>query len=153
MAAPLWTVAAGYYGAAVVSAVAPWVNGEVLMLSAVPLAGSRTRLAALVIAVSAGQMTGKTIAYWLSRRSTRARSPRLQRALDRWQARFEARPWAALATTFVSALVGIPPFFIVSMLAGTLRVAFGQFLAVGTVGRLIHFALVAFVPELLWRTS
>ena len=144
---------AGYYGLAIASAVLPLVNGELLMLSAIPLAGSRPALAALVLAVSAGQMTGKTAAYWMSRSSTRAHSPRLQRALDRWRERLERRPGSALLMTFVSALVGVPPFFVVSIAAGTLRVAFGRFLAVGSAGRLIHFALVAFIPELLRRAS
>lgn len=148
----IWTVM-GYYAAAVVSALAPWVNAELLMLSAIPVARSHAALTALVLAVSAGQMSGKAIAYWASRRSTGSHSPRLQRLLDRWQARIDRRPGSALAITFVSAVVGFPPFFLVSMAAGALRVAFGRFMAVGTAGRLIHFAVVAFAPELLWRIS
>ena len=143
----------GYYALAVLSAVLPWVNAEVLMLSAIPVARSRLALGALVIAVSLGQMTGKSIMYWLSRTSTWPRSPRLQSAIDRWQTQLEQRPRSVLAVAFVSALVGVPPFFIVSVAAGVLKVAFGRFLAVGTAGRLIHFAIVAFVPELLWRTA
>ena len=100
MATSLWIAVPGYYGAAIVSAIMPWVNAEVLMLSAVPIAGSPAPLAALVLAVSAGQMTGKTIAYWVSRRSAGARSPRLQRALDRWQGRLDRRPGSAVAITF-----------------------------------------------------
>ena len=148
----VWAAAIGYYGLAVISAVVPWVNAEVLMISAVPFAGSRSALAALVMAVSAGQMTGKALMYWVSRTSTRRRSPRLQSAIDRWQARLQQRPRSALVVTFVSALVGVPPFYIVSVAAGALGVAFGRFLAVGAAGRLIHFTVVAFVPELLRRT-
>ena len=148
-----WATALGYYGLAILSAVAPWMNAEVLMISAIPMAGSRSALAVLVLAVSAGQMTGKGVMYWISRRSTRARSPRVQEAIDRWQVRLRHRPTTALAITFVSALVGIPPFFVVSMAAGALQVAFGRFIAVGAAGRLMHFAIVAFLPELLWRTS
>ena len=145
------TTAAGYYAIGILSAVMPWVNAEILMLSAIPVAGSRQALAALVLAVSAGQMTGKAGAYWMSRRSARPQSPRVQQALDRWRTRLERRPASALLITFVSALVGFPPFFVVSMAAGTLKVAFGQFMAIGSAGRLIHFALVAFLPELLRR--
>jgi membrane protein YqaA with SNARE-associated domain len=153
MVGNLWISVPAYYGLAVVSAVVPWMNAEVLMLSAVPVAGSRPALGALVMAVAAGQMTGKAAAYWVSRTSARPRSPRLQRVLDTWHARFEQRPASALVVTFVSALIGIPPFFLVSMAAGSLKVAFGRFMAVGSVGRLIHFGLVAFLPELLRRTS
>ena len=144
--------AVGYYAIAVLSAVVPWVNAEVVMISAVPFAPSRSALAALVLVVSAGQMTGKALMYWAARKSTLAHSPRMQPAIDRWRVRLQQRPRSALAVTFWSALVGIPPFLVVSMAAGTLRVAFGRFMAVGTAGRVLHFAIVAFVPELLRRT-
>lgn len=149
----LWSAALAYYGAAIVSAVVPWVNGELLMISAIPLADSRGALAALVVAVSAGQMTGKTFMYWASRKSTRPYTPMVQRAVDRWRARLQQSPRSVLAVVFVSALVGFPPFFIVSVAAGALGVAFRRFLAIGVAGRLVHFAAVAFVPDLLWRMS
>ena len=146
MPANFWTLIPAYYGLAIVSAVVPWLNGELLMLSANPLAGSRLEMCALVLAVSAGQMTGKAAAYWVSRRSAGSQTPRLQRAIERWRVRLQRRPSSALVITFVSALVGVPPFFVVSIAAGSLKVAFGRFLAVGSAGRLLHFALVAFVP-------
>jgi membrane protein YqaA with SNARE-associated domain len=146
-------VAAGYFMLAVVSAVLPWVNGEVLMISAIPIAASRPALAALVVAVSAGQMTGKSVMYWLARLSTGRRPGRWRGVAESWRARLQDRPRSALATTFISSLVGFPPFFVVSIVAGSLGMAFGRFLAVGATGRLIHFAIVAFVPEFLWRAS
>lgn len=148
-----WSVVLGYYGLAIISAVLPWVNAEVLMISAIPVAASRPGLAALVIAVSAGQMTGKALMFWLSRTSMRLRSPLVEVAIGRWRRRMEQHPGSALTVTFLSALVGVPPFFVVSMAAGALGVAFPRFVAVGSAGRLVHFAVVAFVPELLWETS
>jgi membrane protein YqaA with SNARE-associated domain len=121
------------------------------MLSAVSVARSRPALAVLVLAVSAGQMTGKAAMYWVGRTSNRTQKPAVQRLLDRWQSRFERHPGWAVVVTFVSALVGVPPFFAVSMAAGALRVGFGLFMAVGSAGRLAHFALVALAPELLRR--
>jgi len=146
-----WWIASGYFGLALVSAVLPWVNAELLMLSAVPLAGSPTQLGMLVGAVTAGQMSGKATMYWMARSTTRPLGPRLQLALDRWRARLERRPGSALAVTFVSSTTGLPPFYLVSMVAGTLRMAFGRYLAVGLLGRLLHFGIVAFLPHLAWR--
>jgi membrane protein YqaA with SNARE-associated domain len=148
-----WLLAAGYFGLAVVSALVPWVNAEVLMISAVPVAGSTGALAGLVVAVSAGQMIGKSAMYWLSRSSTRPLSPRWQRLTDGWRERFGARPRLALGMTFVSAVFGVPPFFITSMAVGALHLAFARFLVVGTAGRLVHFSLVAFLPDMLRRTQ
>jgi len=153
MSANLWTLVLAYYGLAIVSAVVPWVNGELLMLSASPLAGSRLEICALVLAVSAGQMTGKAAAYWASRRSAPSHPLRLRHAIERWRVRFEQRPSSALVITFVSALVGVPPLFVVSIAAGALKVTFGRFMAVGSAGRLLHFALVALAAEWVGGSS
>lgn len=149
--AGIWWVALGCYAVAVASAVVPFVNAEVLMLSAVPLAVSPYRLGALVMVVSLGQMTGKSIMYWVSRTATRPRDPRIQGAIDQWRQRLRHRPWSALGFMFASSTLGVPPFYLVAIAAGALKVAFGRFLAVGTAGRLIHFGLLALLPHLLWR--
>src|SRR3989304_1472498 len=54
----VWVVA-GYFGLAVLSAVVPWFNAEVVMLSAVPLAASPLQLGLLVGAVTAGPGAGR----------------------------------------------------------------------------------------------
>ncbi|MBI3048608.1 MAG: VTT domain-containing protein [Acidobacteria bacterium] len=146
----IWWLAAGYYALAACSAVLPWVNGELVMLSAIPLAGSPVELGALVAVVAAGQMTGKAAMYWVGRRTTRSRF-RLEQVVDRWRERLSRCPASGLGVTFVSASVGIPPFYVVAMAAGALNVAFGRFVAVGMLGRLIHFGAVAFIPHLAWR--
>ncbi len=141
-----------YFGLAVVSALVPWVNAEVLMLSAIPLAGSRTKLAWLVALVTLGQMTGKSAMYWISRRSTERSGAASAKAVLRLRDLFVRRPGAALGITLISAIAGVPPFYAVSIAAGALRVAFGPFVAIGTLGRLIHFTLVAFIPDLVRRS-
>jgi membrane protein YqaA with SNARE-associated domain len=121
------------------------------MLSAVPLADSSQQLGALVAVVTAGQMTGKSVMYWTARRSPRPPGPRLQAFLDRSRARLQHQPGSLLSVTFISSMVGLPPFYLVTLAAGILHVAFGRFLVVGTLGRLIHFGLVACLPQLAWK--
>lgn len=149
----IWWIGAACYGAAVISAVIPWVNAEVLMLAAVPLAGSQLELGTLVALVAVGQMTGKSVAYWFSRTTTRPRTVRLQNAIDQWRTRVERYPHSALGMVFISATFGVPPFYIVAVTAGALHVAFARFLVVGTIGRLVHFALVALAPQLVGGIS
>jgi membrane protein YqaA with SNARE-associated domain len=134
-----------YFALAVVSALVPWVNAELLMLSAVPLAGTPVQLAWFVVLVTLGQMVGKSVMYWISR-SAGHRVPKLEAAVARWRRRFEGRPATALGITLVSSAVGFPPFYLISIAAGALKVAFTPFLIVGTIGRLIHFAVVAAIP-------
>lgn len=148
----IWWIAAGCYTLAVVSAVVPWVNAEVMMLSAVPLAGSPVQLALLVAFVTLGQMTGKSIMYWISRQTTGPRASRVQNAIDQGRELLHRHPGSALGVMLLNSTTGLPPFYIVAIAAGALNIAFGRFLAVGAVGRLIHFAVVAFVPQLVWRS-
>jgi membrane protein YqaA with SNARE-associated domain len=139
-------LATTYFALAVLSAIVPWVNGELLMLSAVPVAATSAQLAGLVVVVTVGQMVGKSVMYWLSRGATSRRIPRLEAAIARWRGRFEGRLASALGITLVSSAVGFPPFYLVSIAAGALNVPFAPFLIVGTIGRLVHFATVALIP-------
>lgn len=147
----IWWMAAGYYPLAVLSAVLPWVNGELIMLSAVPLADTPMGLAVLVSVVTAGQMTGKGVMFWFARSATGSRAVRVEAVVRRWRTLLEKRPQSASGVMLVSSIVGLPPFYLVSIAAGALGVAFGRFLAIGTLGRLIHFGMIAFVPHVAWR--
>jgi membrane protein YqaA with SNARE-associated domain len=147
----IWWVAFASYAVAVASALLPWVNAEVLMLAVVPAARTPCQLGVLVALVTLGQMTGKSIIFWMSRRATIPRAARLQKAVDAWRRRLSEHPRSAVAVMLASATLGVPPFYIVAMAAGALDVAFGRFLAIGTACRLVHFALVALSPHLIWR--
>ena len=144
----LWWAAAAFYSFAVLSAVLPWVNAEIVMLSAVPFAESPEALGLLVVMVAVGQMTGKGMMFWLARLGKGRRSGRLTALAEPWMSE---RPHSALGVVLVSSTFGVPPFYFVSMAAGALGVKFGHFLTVGAIGRLIHFGAIAFVPHLAWR--
>jgi membrane protein YqaA with SNARE-associated domain len=148
----IWWMAAGCFVVALVSAVLPWVNAEVLMLAALPFARSPLHLALLVALMTMGQMTGKSAMYWFSRRAALKPTPRVRDAMARWKGRLDRHPRSALGVVLVSSAVGIPPFYMVSIVAGALNIAFGRFLMVGTFGRLVHFAVLALVPQLIGRT-
>ncbi len=142
-----WLIA-GSYAAAVVSALLPWVNGEVMLLAAVPTASARGAVLPLVLAFTLGQMTGKCAMYWLTRTAT-GRSQRVDAVVERWRERFERYPRWAVVLVFVSAMVGLPPFYAVSIAAGGLRLPFGRFVVAGGTGRFAHFGLLAYVPQSL----
>ena len=62
-AAALFVTCAGCFALTLVSAVAPWVNAEIVLLSFTTTASSPAMMAALVIIATAGQMTGKMALY------------------------------------------------------------------------------------------
>jgi membrane protein YqaA with SNARE-associated domain len=117
----------------IVSALVPWVNGEVILLSLTAVARSPWARLLLVLSASAGQMAGKCVLYWAGKGVIR----------------FEQSPARMLSLVFVSSAVGIPPFYVITILAGVLRVRFGPFFAVGACGRVVRFGALAFIPWLV----
>jgi membrane protein YqaA with SNARE-associated domain len=141
------------FGLSIVSALAPWVNGEVLLLSLSAFARSPLQLTALVFLTSAGQMAGKCILYWAGRGVIPLGSGRIGRAVDSWRNRFAEEPTKQMGLVFISAVSGIPPFYVITILAGAFRLRFPRFIAVGACGRLIHFGMLALAPQLFTRVS
>jgi membrane protein YqaA with SNARE-associated domain len=141
---------------AVASAVVPVVNLEVALLGVA--AASRAPEWVLALTAAVGQVAGKTLYYLvgsgviarvpgLRRRAGAPRPPSVRRA--RWALRLAAvqawavaRPWGPGALTFASALTGLPPFAVTSLLAGTLRMPLWLFWATGVAGRFLRFLAV-----------
>ena len=48
----------------------------------------------------------------------------------------------------VSALVGVPPLYVISILAGSLKMSFARFLIAGTCGRFVRFTCLVYLPHL-----
>jgi membrane protein YqaA with SNARE-associated domain len=106
----------------------------------------------LAVAAAAGLMVGKGCFFvggrsafsWSRRRSRR---PRLR--LPRFLNRATGKPRVAAATVFVSAATGVPPFAVVSPLAGGWHLRLSSFLVVGFAGKAARFAGIVLVPGLL----
>jgi len=136
-----------YFGLTVASALFPWVNAEIIVLSIPAVAPSKAELLFLVLIATTGQMSGKCLLYWASRKGNRALPDRAADVLSKWSARLEARPRKAVALVLVSSIVGLPPFYLVTLVAGALRMNFRSYLIAGTVGRLIRFGALVTLPQ------
>jgi membrane protein YqaA with SNARE-associated domain len=149
-----WSVALPYFWCfllSIVSALVPWVNGEIILLSLTALARSPWARTGLVLSACTGQMAGKCILYWAGKGVIPLKSGRVKETLSVWKGRLERSPSRMLSLVFVSSAVGIPPFYVVTILAGALRVRFGPFFAVGACGRLVRFGTLAFVPWIMFQ--
>lgn len=107
---------------------------------------------------AAGQMLGKIIWYYIGASSLdwgwvkrRVEQPKQRARLDKWQNRTESHPVLAGALVFVSGFTGFPPFAVVSVLAGQLRMNLALFLVIGLLGRWLRFAAVLGSVEWLHR--
>ena len=81
---------------------------------------------------------------WARRRPSRTRL-RLPGFLNR----ASGKPRVAAATVFLSAATGVPPFAVVSPLAGGWRLRLSSFFMVGFAGESARFAGLVFVPGAL----
>ncbi|MGH3321840.1 MAG: hypothetical protein ACRDN9_17035 [Streptosporangiaceae bacterium] len=143
------------YGTCFVSAFVPVVNAEAYLLGVAAFTDVSS-LWVLALMAALGQMTGKLVFYcvgrgalalpWVARKGERA--GRWRARLEAWQARAnEHRVWAFVLVA-VSAFIGLPPFALVSVLAGTLRLRALLFTVLGLAGRFARFSVVLAVPGL-----
>ena len=137
----------GTFAFCVVGAVVPFLNTEIYLLSVSALS-PRAFVAPLVVAATMGQMTGKVAMFYAGRGVLRLRGDRVRRGLTSLRARLESRPTVAKLVLFSSATVGLPPLYLMAVACGAVGMGIAPFVAIGTVGRLIHFAAVALVPRL-----
>ncbi len=131
-----------------VSAIFPVVNAELAMVGLV-VALPNPNLLPLVAVATAAQMAGKSTMYWLGRRGGEVATGRYARAVERWGHRFRGSSWGVGALVFISALSGLPPFYVISTLAGVFRTSFAAFLVVGSAGRFVHFTALGLFPAAL----
>ncbi len=141
------TALATVLGLAFVSALIPVVNMEAILAVTVTQSSWSPLILALVAA--AGQMSGKLLWYWGGSNVDRApwvarwlAKPKSQASLERWHVRVHGRPYWTISVLLLSATVGFPPFALMSVLAGLLRVPLSVFVVTGFLGRTARFYAV-----------
>ena len=102
----------------------------------------------LVLCGTAGQMTGNCTLYWAGRGVLRF--PSLQRKLESWRQKLSQRQLGGMAVLFFSSTFGLPPFYPLSLLSGSLRIPFLRFLLVGMCGRFLRYGALVFASRLVW---
>ena len=152
MAEDLLTSLGLYGGTLVVCFIAgliPIVNAEIFLAGLSMWAVRSPGQLPLIVAMAAvGQMTAKVLLYYaglgmfqLPRGRWKERIARARGRLDKWR----EKPYFVYG---LSASVGLPPFYLVSLAAGALRINFTLFCVIGVIGRALRFAVVVAIPWL-----
>ena len=137
---------AATFGLALLSGIIPFVfNIELYLLAVAALTGAPA--AAIVGLATAGQTIAKFILYLVGRGALNIRWVK-KSASSKAAGAFAKRPNSGLGIVAFSAVVGFPPLYAVSLVAGTLRLPAVAFTAVIVVGRLIRFGGIYLVPDL-----
>jgi membrane protein YqaA with SNARE-associated domain len=138
----------GVAGIAFLSALVPLVNIEAVL----GVRGSVTDVQSIWLigfVAGFGQMLGKLVWYYLGANALswgwvrrRMETPKAAERLERWRRRTHERPVLAGGLVFVSAVTGFPPFAVLAVVAGQLRMQLSVFFTLGLLGRWLRFAAV-----------
>jgi membrane protein YqaA with SNARE-associated domain len=143
----------GLYGATVVvcflAGLIPFINAEVFLVGVSLWAvSSPSQLPAIVALAATGQMLAKIVLYYaglgvfeLPRGRWREQIERARTKLDSWG----RRRYLVYGT---SSTLGLPPFYVVSLAAGALRIGLGPFIVIGLLGRAARFSVIVAIPWL-----
>lgn len=111
----------------------------------------------LAAVAAAGQVAGKLLWYWAGAGTTRLpwlrrklESPKISAAMTRWRDRTDGRPVYTGLVLLASAFAGLPPFMLMSVVAGVLRVRMWLFVGTGLVGRFLRFWIVLEAADYAW---
>lgn len=124
------------------------MNTEIFLLY-VGATANPAQLPALVLLAGLGQMCAKSLLYYGGRGVLKLPEGRGRAGIEVLRTRLAGGRRAAGGVTFVSALIGLPPFYAISVLAGTLGWPFSRFVLYGITGRILRFSAVLFLPGLL----
>ena len=134
------------FGVAFASALVPVINIEAY-LAVRAAVGGIGGIWGLSLVAAGGQMLGKLVWYRIGASSLgwswvrqRIEKPKAQARLELWRARTHERPVVAGAFVLASSLLGFPPFAILAVVAGQLRMSLPLFLTLGLAGRWLRFA-------------
>jgi membrane protein YqaA with SNARE-associated domain len=123
-----------------VSGFVPLVNGEVIVVGAALLVAP-PQLVPLVLACACGQMLAKLALYTAARWSPRHLPRWARSSLERAESLKRLRGGSALLV-LVSSGSGFPPFYLLTLTAGMLRVPIALFASVGFAGMLIRYSFL-----------
>jgi membrane protein YqaA with SNARE-associated domain len=146
------------FAVALVSGAVPVINIEIYLVGAV-VAMDDGALVAMAVAAGLGQTLGKlpyfyvgrgTIAVPWMRRKAQTPGKWAERA-EGWRRKAEARPAWGAGLVALSSFASVPPFVVVSVLAGVVRMNVVLFSAVTFATRTARFLVVVFAPA--WGMS
>jgi membrane protein YqaA with SNARE-associated domain len=142
----------GLYGATFVvcfiSGFVPLVNTEAYLLAVSALTPLSTAFP-LTLAAATGQMTAKVMLYGAGRGAVRLPIERYRAKLDKVRTALDRHQGRTGAFLFFSAFSGLPPFYLTSVAAGTMRLPLGVFYACGLAGRFLRFAVPVILPKIV----
>jgi membrane protein YqaA with SNARE-associated domain len=118
-------------------------------LLALPAAAPKGWLLPLVLLAIVGHMVGKALLYYASRNAARSIPPRYEGRVEAARRGLLGSRPIQFATIVASSVAGVPPFYVVTVLCGALRVPAAVFLIIATMGRAVRFAALVALASIV----
>jgi membrane protein YqaA with SNARE-associated domain len=144
-----WGIPAATFVYCYISGLVPIVNAEAFLIFVSAVALSKSQLLVVTALATLGQMAAKSTMYFIARTSFRRPPRKYAEKFARTRERLERWRHGVAAFFFVSSSTGFPPFYVVSILSGMMRLNFLTFLVFGAAGRFVRFGLMVLFPQLL----
>jgi len=125
----------------------PWINGEAVVARAA-LATSRGQVLQLVVACAAAQMASKLALFAVARWTPERMPKRARRLLARVEP-FRERRALLMASVVSGSIVALPPFYLVTLASGVVRLPIAHFALAGLCGTLVRYGAVAMAARAL----
>ena len=123
----------------------PFGGSELLALAAGAVT-PRAMVIPLVLLLTLGHVLGKMLWYWLGTLGSRVTNTKAQAWIAKAHEFNAKHPKLEVGVLLMSALASVPPFHVMAVASGVVRVPLGVFLASVLTGRLVRFGLLAGVP-------
>jgi len=144
-----WGLPAATFVYCFASGLLPFVNAEAFLVIISSALLSKSQLLLITVLASLGQMTAKCAMYFVAKASFKRPPQKYVDKLAKARVKLEGWRYGSGFFIFVSASTGFPPLYIVSILAGMLKMNFVTFLGFGLAGRFIRFGIALLFPQLL----
>ena len=131
-----------------VSGFIPIVNAEVFLLL-VSSISPKSQIISLVFLSTMGQMAAKGLIYLGASGVLKIPFRRYEKKMNMIREKFER--WKSKTDLLIlfSAAIGFPPFYLVSVMAGALKLNYLRFLFFGFIGRFVRFSVALLLPQFI----
>lgn len=137
------TVALGAIGACLAGGILPWINSELAVVAAAVVI-PESSVPALVVGCTVAQMSAKSGLYVVTRWTPHRLPRRARRLLGRAE-KYRDRRRLLVVAVFSSALASVPPFYLVTLACGVVRMPYALFAAAGLAGVGIRYGLISWL--------
>ena len=125
----------------------PFVNAEIYLVTVSALT-TKSNAVAIILISTCAQMIAKSVMYLGGRDVFHLRLNKYKKKIEAVREKYKKLENRSFWFIFLSAFTGFPPFYIVSILSGMMKLNFKWFLISGFSGRLLRFAVAVLAPQL-----